>query len=69
VSVLLAAAAAAGLAAAAACRLRPGIFLGSHGMWALKQAEEFLRHRPARAAGADAPEVEGLAPIGDGRSK
>jgi O-antigen/teichoic acid export membrane protein len=69
VSVLLAAAAAAGLAVAAACRLRPGIFLGSHGTWALKQAEGFLRRRPARAGRTDAPEVEGLAPIGDGRSK
>ena len=53
----------------AACRLRPGIFLGSHGTWALKQAEGFLRRRPARAGRTDAPEVEGLAPIGDGRSK
>jgi O-antigen/teichoic acid export membrane protein len=69
VLVLLTAGVAAALAAAGAARLRPGVFLGNHGAWALKQGEIFLRHRPARVARAESSEVDGLAPIGDGGSE
>jgi hypothetical protein len=69
VPVLLTAGVTAALAAAGAAWLRPGIFLGDHGRWALKQGEGLLRRRPARAGQAEPPEVERVAPIGDARSK
>lgn len=70
VLVLATAGAAAALAATGAAWLRPSIFLGSHGTWALQQGDGLLRRRrSARAAAATSPEVEALARAGDGRSK
>jgi O-antigen/teichoic acid export membrane protein len=69
ISVLLGAGVAGVLAAAGAAWRRPGIFLGDHGKWVLKQGEGLLRRRPARAGLVESPEVERVAPIGDARSK
>jgi hypothetical protein len=57
VLVLLLAALAAALATAAAVRLSPGIFLGAHGSWAMRQSQVLLRSRLRRPA-PEMPEVE-----------
>lgn len=60
---------AAGLAAAAvtyaASRLRPELFLGPHGIWALRHANELLGRRSHSAAGPGVAS-DGLASAGEG---
>jgi O-antigen/teichoic acid export membrane protein len=59
----------AGLAAAAAAylalRLRPGLFLGPHGIWAHRQGTELLRSRSRRGGRPQSAEAEGLAAVGE----
>jgi PST family polysaccharide transporter len=63
---------AAGVAAAAmmimASRLRPELFLGSHGIWAVGQARQLLRRRRRRKAAPGAA-GESLAPVGETHAK
>ena len=58
VLVLVLAGIAAALAAAGASWLRPGIFLGEHGRWALKQGGALLSRRRAPVNRAEASEAE-----------
>jgi hypothetical protein len=62
----------AGVAAAAmmimASRLRPELFLGSHGIWAVGQARQLLRRRRRRKAAPGAA-GESLAPVGETHAK
>jgi PST family polysaccharide transporter len=66
VLILLCAGFAAAMAAVAAARLSPGIFLGQHGAWAVGQAEALLRRRFRGGTGGQRPEIEELAPLGEG---
>jgi O-antigen/teichoic acid export membrane protein len=69
IPVLIAAGTAAALAGAGASYLLPGIFLGEHGRWALKQGERLLRRRPAPNGRAGPPDPDRLAPVGEARSE
>lgn len=69
IPVLIAAGTAAVLAGAGASYLLPGIFLGEHGRWALKQGEGLLRRLAAPNGGAEPPDADRLAPVGEARSK
>jgi hypothetical protein len=64
IPVLIAAGLAAGALTLTASKLRPELFLGSHGMWATSHAGEFLRGGPRRR-GARGAAGEGLAPVGE----
>jgi hypothetical protein len=52
----------------AAAWLWPRVFLGRHGTWALRQAQELLQ-RPRRARRANPPELEAVAPLEEARSE
>ncbi|HWB41843.1 MAG TPA: lipopolysaccharide biosynthesis protein, partial [Gemmatimonadales bacterium] len=73
IPVLIVAGAAAALAALVAARLRPGLFLGEHGTWAVGHGLQLLRRgkrRKARAARAgDLAPAEELAPAAEANSK
>ena len=68
IPVLTAAGVTAGAVTVIAARLRPGLFLGSHGLWAVGQAQQLLRRGVQRKARARAAR-EGLAPAGEANSK
>jgi hypothetical protein len=51
-----------------AAKLRPELFLGSHGAWAASHAEELLR-RGSRRRAAPGAASEGLAPAGKANSE
>ncbi len=63
IPLLLVAGVAALAAAVPAVRIRPAIFLGAHGNWAVRQAGAFARGRAKKGARGDA-EAEGLATAG-----
>jgi O-antigen/teichoic acid export membrane protein len=68
VPVLVLSGLAAALAAVLAGRLRPGLFLGPHGTWAVQQGVQLLRrgrHRRTRAAAR----TDDLAPVGEVHTK
>ncbi len=69
VPILLAAGAAAALAGGAAAYLRPGMFLGEHGRWALRQGEALLRRQPAPTGRAEPPDPDRLAAAGKATSE
>jgi PST family polysaccharide transporter len=73
IPVLIAAGAAAVLVALVAARLRPGLFLGEHGTWAVGHGLQLLRRgkrRKARAARTgDLAPAEELAPAAEANSK
>ena len=69
VPILLCAGLTAAVAATGAVRLLPGIFLGQHGAWALRQTEALVRRRFRDRSGGRPPEVEELAPLGEGSPK
>lgn len=64
IPVLVAAGAAALAAAGLGARLRPALFLGPHGSWALARAEELIRGKPRRG-GQRRADAEELAPAGE----
>ncbi len=64
VPILIIAGLCAGAAGLAASRLRPGIFLGSHGAWAFQQATRAVGGRFRRGGRTRTPEREALAPAG-----
>jgi len=69
VPIVIAAGLTAAVVGVVAVRLRPGLFLGRHGTWAYRQAQELLRRRARRSARSQAPEAEGLASFGEARPK
>jgi PST family polysaccharide transporter len=68
VALLLAAGLVAAAVTLAASKLRPRLFLGSHGIWAVSQVEQLLR-RGARRKAASKAATEELAPAGETNAK
>jgi PST family polysaccharide transporter len=69
IPVLLVAGIGAVAAAVAAVWLGPGIFLGPHGTWALRQGQALLGRKRAGGSRAVSPEREPLTPVGDRSSR
>ena len=67
--VLLLAGVFAGGAALGGAWLRPAVFLGHHGVWALGEGVQLLRGRARRQARPAGPDPEDLAPVGEAGSK
>jgi hypothetical protein len=68
VSTLAAAGLVAAVAAYAASRLRPALFLGSHGAWAYREGAALLRRRSQGGARSPAAEAKSLASVGEAGS-
>jgi O-antigen/teichoic acid export membrane protein len=67
--ILLCAGLAAAVAAVGAARFLPGIFLGQHGTWAFGQTQALLLRRFGSRPAGQPPELEELAPLGEGSPK
>jgi PST family polysaccharide transporter len=63
--ILAAAGLASTLAALTAVWMRPGLFLGPHGMWAYRLGADLLRRRSRRGTSPETVEADGLASLGE----